>query len=291
MSVPFIVACTVLLWVVRFDSIIEVNGVERQTVNRLLIKIMVGLLVMVAWVPLALGEVCKAPLGSLLDRAPALFEQFDAVLDGVRDGTLHRAAAQAELKRLLPQVSEQYRKAGGKVYQPSAWVFPLAGYGPKALPGRRGKGFVVKGYDFFTGNRHGGHPAYDIFIRDRDLDELDDRTRQPVAVLSMTGGVVVSVESEWSPDSKLRGGKYIWLYDPTNDWLVYYAHNREVLVKAGDLVRPGDKLATVGRSGLNAAKRRSPTHLHMTVLKANQGLPKAVRFWTYLSRTRTVVCE
>lgn len=250
-----------------------------------------GLLVIMAGQTPAQGELCKAPQVSLLDRVPAVFEQFDTLLDGVRDGTLHRSTAEAELKRLLPLVSEQYRKAGGTAYQPSAWVFPLAGYGPKAVPGRRGKGFVVKGYDFFTGNRHGGHPAYDIFIRDRNQDELDDRTQQPVAVLSMTGGVVISVETEWNPESRLRGGKYIWLYDPVNDLLVYYAHNREVLVKAGDLVRPGDKLATVGRSGLNAAKRRSPTHLHMTVLKANQGMPKAVRFWTDLVRTRTVSCE
>jgi peptidoglycan LD-endopeptidase LytH len=150
---------------------------------------------------------------------------------------------------------------------------------------------VVQGYDFFTGNRHGGHPAYDIFIIDRNQDELDDRTLQPVGVLSMTGGVVVSVETEWLPDSKLRGGKYIWIYDPANDLLVYYAHNREVLVKAGDLVRPGDLLARLGRSGLNAAKKRSPTHLHMTVLKANQGDPKAVRFWEQLKRTKTIDCQ
>lgn len=228
---------------------------------------------------------------SMLGTDPVLFEQFDALLDGVRDGTISRPAAQAELGRLFSLVSFRYRAAGGGAYYPSTWVFPLSGYGSKAVPGRKSKGFVVKGYDFFTGNRHGGHPAYDIFIQDRNQDNLDDRTMLPVAVLSMTGGVVVSVETEWAPDSKLRGGKYIWIYDPTNDLLVYYAHNREVLVVTGDLVRPGDKLATVGRTGLNAAKRRSPTHLHMTVLKGNQGVPKAVRFWPDLARTKTITCE
>lgn len=254
-------------------------------------KFIVILILLLEIVGVAHSEICPAPAGSLLGNDPSLFEQFDTLLDGVRDGTIKRQAAQAELGRLLSLVSERYRTTGGKAYQQSSWVFPLAGYGPKALPGRRGKGFVVKGYDFFTGNRHGGHPAYDIFIRDRNQDNLDDRTLQPVAVLSMTGGVVVSVETEWLPGSTLRGGKYLWIYDPTNDLLVYYAHNREVVVKAGDLVRPGDKLATVGRSGLNAAKRRSPTHLHMTVLKANQGMPKAVRFWPELARTRTISCE
>ncbi len=237
------------------------------------------------------GESCREVSRSLLGQDRQLFEQFDQLLARVRDNAIAVPSAQTELARLLPLVAGLYRGAAGKGYQSSAWVFPLAGYGPKAVPGRKGKGFVVKGYDFFTGNRHGGHPAYDIFIQDRNRDELDDRTHKPVAVLSMTGGVVVSTESAWEPGSPLRGGKYVWIYDPANDLLVYYAHNREILVKAGDLIRPGDKLALVGRSGLNAAKRRSPTHLHMMVLKADEGRPQAVRFWTGLSHARMIDCE
>lgn len=254
-------------------------------------------IVLTVWIGLcctggvASAESCRKPAGSALAGAPQLFDQIDALLDGVRDNTIAQPSAEAELRRLLPLLAERYRQAGGKKYPSSAWVFPLAGYGPKAVPGRKGKGFVVKGYDFFTGNRHGGHPAYDIFIRDRNQDGLDDRTSQPVAVLSMTGGVVISAETEWDPSSKLRGGKYVWVYDPANDLLVYYAHNREVLVKEGDLLQPGDLLAYVGRTGLNAAKKRSPSHLHMTVLKANQGRPQAVRFWPQLSLTRTVSCQ
>lgn len=237
------------------------------------------------------GESCHDASRSILSQDRQLFEQFDALLVKVRDNAIDTPSAQAELARLLPLVARLYHGVAGKGYQPSAWVFPLAGYGPKAVPGRRGKGFVVKGYDFFTGNRHGGHPAYDIFIYDRNRDELDDRTQKPVTVLSMTGGVVVSTETVWEPGSLLRGGKYVWIYDPANDLLVYYAHNREILVRSGDLVRPGEKLAFVGRSGLNAAKRRSPTHLHMMVLKANGGRPQAVRFWTGLSHARMIDCE
>ena len=46
-----------------------------------------------------------------------------------------------------------------------------------------------------------------------------------------------------------------------------------VLVGVGDRVGPGTPLATVGRSGLNAARQRSPTHLHLTVLKVADGRP------------------
>ena len=87
----------------------------------------------------------------------------------------------------------------------------------------------------------------------------------------MTGGVVVALEREWQPGSRLRGGKYLWVYDPVNDLLVYYAHNNELVVELGDMVRPGDVLAAVGRSGYNAAKRRSPTHLHLTAVRVQGG--------------------
>jgi len=57
-------------------------------------------------------------------------------------------------------------------------------------------------------------------------------------------------------------------------------------VKLGDVVRPGDQLATVGRSGWNAAKRRSPTHLHLTVVKAAGGRVVPVDVYLVLKNTR-----
>jgi murein DD-endopeptidase MepM/ murein hydrolase activator NlpD len=100
----------------------------------------------------------------------------------------------------------------------------------------------------------------------------------------MTGGIVAALEGEWEPGSRLKGGKYIWIYDPTNDLLVYYAHNADLFVTLGDVVRPGDVLATVGRSGWNAAKRRSPTHLHLTVLKMQDGKVEPVKVYRELTR-------
>ena len=56
----------------------------------------------------------------------------------------------------------------------------------------------------------------------------------------------------------------------------------------GDIVKSGDIIATVGRTGLNAYKKRSPTHLHMMQLSlAKDGLPKAVDFYKDL----LVICR
>jgi murein DD-endopeptidase MepM/ murein hydrolase activator NlpD len=197
--------------------------------------------------------------------------RYNGLNNRIRDNKIDSASARGELKRLLASVRDEYFRAGGVEYPKSAWVFPLAGYDARAIGGGGQHGYSARGYDFFSGNRHGGHPSYDIFIRDRNQDALDDHSGKPVSVLSLTGGVVVALEQQWQAGSRLRGGRYIWVYDPAHDLLVYYAHNRDLAVELGDMVKPGDVLAHVGRSGYNAAKRRSPTHLHLTVIRAQDG--------------------
>ncbi len=224
-----------------------------------------------------------APVASPLLAEADAFNRFNTRL---RDGKIAKGAARAELPRLLDVLRDGYYRAGGKDYPEREWVFPVAGYSARSITGGRSKGYIASGYDYFSGNRHGGHPSFDIFIRDRNQDSLDDRTDQPVDVLSLTGGLVVALEDQWQQGSKLRGGKYIWVYDPANHLLVYYAHNGSLAVKLGDLVKPGDELAIMGRSGLNAAKRRSPTHLHLTVLRIKDGYPLPWNVYQQLTRAR-----
>ncbi len=155
----------------------------------------------------------------------------------------------------------------------------MEGYDAKSLSRAGDKGYIPSGYDYFGGNRHGGHPSFDIFIRDRNQDGLDDLSGMPVKVLSLGCGMVVAMECQWTQGSTLRGGKYIWVYDPGNELLVYYAHNGNLAVGLGDIVKPGQLLGTVGRSGLNAANPRSPTHLHLTVLAIKVGRPSPLNVY------------
>ena len=215
-----------------------------------------------------------------------LCRSFNVLNTRIRDNKIDTASARIQLKRTLAEVRDEYFRAGGIGYPKSAWAFPLAGYDARAIGGGRRHGYVSGGYDYYRGNRHGGHPSFDIFIRDRNQDGLDDRSGTPVKVLSLTGGIVVALEREWQPDSRQLGGRYLWIYDPANDLLVYYAHNSELSVGLGDMVRPGDVLANVGRSGYNAAKRRSPTHLHLTVLRVKDGRVVPLDIYQDLKRAR-----
>jgi len=208
---------------------------------------------------------------------------FDRLDKQVRDGSLSKAEAE---RRFAGLIAELDAGSGGGAATP--WIVPLHGYTLAGAGADAARGYVAAGYDYFAGNRHGGHPSYDLFIADRNRDSLDDLSGAPVTVVAMTGGIVVAAETSWAADSPLRGGNYLWIYDPVEHLLFYYAHNRDLLVGVGDRVEPGTPIATVGRSGFNAAKQRSPTHLHLTVLKIASGHPSPLNILPQLRKARTL---
>jgi hypothetical protein len=227
--------------------------------------------------------------------SPALCHA-DAVADchtferAVRDGTLSRTEAVAELPPLITEIHSEY---ASKISSPSTrWTFPVQGYGINALDRHDYKPLIrygphnVKGYDFFDGNKHGGHPAYDIFIHDKNQDTLDDRTGKPVNVVAMTDAVVVSVCREWPTNKQLRGGNYVWLYNPSGDLFFYYAHLNDVTVEEGTLVKAGDPVGTIGRTGVLASRKASPTHVHLMVLHYQDGKMLPVNYYQHLKREK-----
>lgn len=167
--------------------------------------------------------------------------------------------------------------------------FPLMGFDFRAVGGY-GRGYIPKGYDLFDQTKKGSHPAHDIFMKDKNQDCKDDRTDDYVAVLSVSDGVVIGTENDWQTDSEYRGGNYIWVYDTVTGGLWYYAHQREIYVKTGQIVRAGQKIALVGRTGFNAAKPRSDTHLHLTYLRIDEeGNPFPVNTYGWLKNATTLL--
>jgi murein DD-endopeptidase MepM/ murein hydrolase activator NlpD len=199
--------------------------------------------------------------------------EFDKLNTKVRDGLISQKDAQEKIKEFIPKITEYYKSEGGKEYTKDSWVFPLEGYGPDAIGGKGGNGYVMGGYNYFDGNKHTGHPAQDIFIKDANQDCIDDAKGKPVNVLSISGGVVIGTANSWQPESDLKGGIYVWIYDPSSNKIFYYAHNKEIFVKPGDTVKPGDLIAAVGRTGKNAYPKRSPSHLHLNYYSVKDGYP------------------
>ena len=113
---------------------------------------------------------------------------------------------------------------------------------------------------------------------------MDDRTGQPADILAVSNGLVLSIETGWTPGSDYRGGKLdLGFMTPNLNGLFYYAHNSEVDVLPGQWVRAGQKIAESGRTGLNAYKTRSPTHLHLMYLQIGpDGLPQPLNTYEWL---------
>lgn len=217
-----------------------------------------------------------------------LCREFNGLNSSIRDGRIKKTAAHEQFRKLLGAIRKAYYAADSQDYSVSDWVFPLKGYDYKAIGGVKGSGYQQGGYNYFDGNKHTGHPSQDIFIRDKKQVSLDNVTNEPVIVVSLTGGVVVALEKSWDSGSSLRGGKYIWIYDATTNALVYYAHNSTLFVALGDRVKPGDPIAAVGRTGLNAYKKRSPSHLHLTYLAIVQGLPEPRNIYNELLQSMLI---
>lgn len=201
----------------------------------------------------------------------------------VLEGHISKTSAKEQFKALMATLDKLVNHHNAD----HSWVFPLQGYRAGAIGGVRGNGYSDKGYNYFDGNKHAAHPAHDIFIRDKNQDGLDDKTQQPVNVLAMADGVVLACCNKWDNNSALRGGRYIWIYHPQLNMISYYAHNRAIFVVPGDMVKQAQKIAEVGRTGFNAFKKRSPTHLHFGTYRLQAGLPVPFNGYIELTKAQT----
>jgi murein DD-endopeptidase MepM/ murein hydrolase activator NlpD len=213
-----------------------------------------------------------ALLSPVLSQAPTPNSDWQSFERMVRDGNISHQDGKKAVAEWADRLERDFPQGQfGKVI-----FFPLKGYSIKDVGGKNGHGYKPKGYRFLDGNRHQGHPAQDIFVRDRDQDGLDDLTRRPVDVMALAEGVVLSTFSEWKrecPSWEIRGGNYVWIYHPALKVLSYYAHLGKIFVRPENRVQGGQAIATLGRSGKNAFLPRSPTHLHFMVLSSRNMEP------------------
>ena len=211
-------------------------------------------------------------------------QRFQILYTQIREQSITPDAARQQFGQIMVGLHDRFRSQ--EMFQQDSlqqdslrrtgryFSFPLRGYTPSAIGGTHGEGYRGKGFDLFDYNVRGSHPAQDIFIHDQNQNVLDDRTGKPVDILSVSSGLVLAIETAWKPGSEYRGGNWIWVYDPILNGMFYYAHNSHVDVTMGQWVHSGEKVGEMGRSGFNAYKARSPTHLHLMYLQLqSNGLP------------------
>lgn len=212
---------------------------------------------------------------------------FKQLLIDIREMKISPDSAKQTFKKIIGQLRADYPPIK-QDHENSQLVFPLAGRNYKAVGGN-GTGFYIRQFDLFDHTVSGSHPAHDIFIYDLNRDSKDDRDNAYVDIVSVCDGIVIASEKEWSGDLDYKGGNYVWVYDFETGGLWYYAHQRKVVVQAGQRVSKGDKLGEVGRTGFNAATNRSDTHLHLMYLQVSDDLlPMPVDHYPWLKEAQTI---
>lgn len=216
-----------------------------------------------------------------------LLNRFKTMLVNVREQKVSPYEAENEFIEIFKGIRESYPNAL-KEDEASSMAFPLTKSNVDAVGGK-GSGYFVKNFNLFDFNVNGSHPAHDIFIFDPNQDCKDDRKNDFVDIVSVGNGIVMAIEKDWTDSSAFRGGNYVWVYDFERGGLWYYAHHRKVVVDVGQIVKAGDKLGEVGRTGFNARSKRSDTHLHLMYLKINQDfLPEPMDYYPWLIFSKTI---
>lgn len=156
---------------------------------------------------------------------------------------------------------------------PNRWIFPVVRVTPAvSIGGRNGDGWRPNRPKRCFATTNPGHPAHDLFVDDRDQDSRDAAGR-PWDVRAVDDGIVAITRTGWTEGNRLKGGNYVMLYLPSLRAFAYYAHLDTIAVQPGTRVTRGTVLGTLGRTGVNAAKKRSPTHLHFGLYDAKTLAP------------------
>lgn len=108
--------------------------------------------------------------------------------------------------------------------------------------------------DFGNGNGHG--------------DAVDAFAREGAPVYALQGGVVILAESGWSEGdlfstSSPKCGNTVLIYSPENNEFFRYCHLDMVQASPGTALSSGTPIGSVGRSGKNATRQGSASHVHI----------------------------
>jgi hypothetical protein len=216
-----------------------------------------------------------------------IFSRYKKLLVNVREKRITPPEAESEFKSIMILLKDAYPNTLDSSHS-TTLVFPMTKSDYTAVGGS-GTGFYVKEFNLFDHTVSGSHPAHDIFIYDPDQDCIDNRKQEYVDIVSVGNGVVLAVEKDWTDSSEYRGGNYVWVFDFERGGLWYYAHHRKVVVEPGQIVRPGNKLGEVGRTGFNAKNKRSDTHLHLMYLEVDSlYYPQPKNYYNWLKVANTL---
>ncbi len=191
----------------------------------------------------------------------------------IRDKKIEPDDAIDSLKKIIPLTLKFCGDNGIIFTKRNEWVFPMSNF-TKTSYRDNGNDYRDEAFDYFQGAEFWGHPAHDIFILDKDSNSIEDSTGKNVNATAMVSGVIITAYGRWKLGDIMRAGNYINLFDPESQAIFYYSHLDSVFVRSGDIVKAGDVIGYVGRTGRKAAFGK--THIHIGYYKIENGYPEPV---------------
>jgi peptidoglycan LD-endopeptidase LytH len=188
---------------------------------------------------------------------------------------IDRDAAVDSIAAYVPLAVKFCRNNGVIFTKKNQWVFPMKGW-TKIIYRTGGKDYRDDKFDYFQGGESKGHPAHDVFILDSDGNTIEDSTGQKVEASAMVSGVIIAIKNDWKIGDFGRGGNYVKLFDPESEAIFYYSHLDTVTVRVGDIVKAGEMIGYVGRTGRKAINGK--THIHVAYYVIDDGEPEPVDF-------------
>jgi hypothetical protein len=188
----------------------------------------------------------------------------------IRDRKIDKEDAIDSIAIYIPIAVTEFKSTGIPGTKRQDWVFPMRGWTTVAYRSG-GKDYKDETFDYFQGGEFKGHPAHDIFILDKDSNGVEDSTGQKVFASAMVSGIVLSKYSGWFKGDYFRSGNYVKLFDPESQGIFYYSHLDSVFVEVGQVVKAGEPIGYVGRTGRKAINGK--THVHIAYYKIDEGYP------------------
>jgi murein DD-endopeptidase MepM/ murein hydrolase activator NlpD len=186
--------------------------------------------------------------------------------DGFLNGFPTDRANAAPERRIIGQISSVLNPAAKALFLDrlrELWSQPGAQQGPK----RSAEPVAYAAMSTRRSHRY----AIDLFAR------------EGAPVNSVSRGLVVLADRDWSPDdlfstTSRKGGNAVIVFDPDRDRFYRYCHLSSVNVSAGDLVEAGRHLGDVGHTGLNASRAGHGRHLHFEANEYHDGHVRALEY-------------
>jgi hypothetical protein len=197
----------------------------------------------------------------------SIFERWHKTDLLIRDRKIEDDAARDSIKLYVKLGLKEFKSYNIEGTKKDDWVFPMKGY-TKISYRNDGKDYKDEKFDYFQGGESKGHPAHDIFILDNNSDGIEDSTGKKVYAVTTVTGIVISTYDSWQAGDFLRSGNYVKIFDPKSKAIFYYSHLDSVFVKPSQLVKAGDEIGLIGRTGRKAINGR--THLHIAYYKIDE---------------------